>query len=950
MKESYIVKETGDLKSYIETSLQWSDDYHKDTFPRKKFKEYRRLAKKIEYSLQDRCSVAAYGESQVGKSYLMSSLLSSSNAQFVVKNKDREYSFVNEINPSGRNSTEIESTGLITRFTTADKNKKMADYIRIQNLSVPDLLMLIVDSYYSDVKINAKQSLSPNSINDNLHSLQELWKSKYQKQDIIGEDDIRDIQEYMVEVIGVGASSVLNSDFFDVVADNIKYVSMDHWVDVFELLWNKNEHFCKIFTTLIKEYQKIGFRTEVYVPFDAILREKGTLLQVQWLDLVCGKEVQDIDFPVLNTDIYDENEKLIASDFPKTYLSAFAAEVVIVLPGDVLKERPFLAHVDLLDFPGARNRLDKIEDDIDYKNDMPEMLRRGKVAYLFNKYVRTRRISSIMFCHHHSQKKANLGNTIKDWIEKTVGLTPKIRTKNLKILDNISPLFVIATKFNKDLSKRGTESAGKLANHWERFTKVLPEIIGSSQWFEQWQERDNKFVPFQSIYPLRDFYWSGIGPERSALFEGYSDGSQTPKSGETKLHEQEGYPNYFQDLHDSFINLPFVQRHFADPEQTWKDVMEINKDGSEPIINDIDRISTHLSELRVLMYLEELRTIKKEIQDTLNGYYEPDSDEDKLKRTQLVMNRVRARMLLNMASDPQVFGKILDCLMISPREIRKIAKDIIVLKKDIPKDIPGINLIRFTVGITPDDNKEVRLQKLLAYNAMSTKEELDEEYADKDYSVDDIISGEEEFCATVSDVLTKHIIEFWIDYLNSSISALGKYLPFTEEIVLMYQTLLQKLGVKKRISENIARYDKMFETKERLNAIADYASLELNNFISTVGRRYMSEENLKEISEKALRCNVNLDLTAQGIEATRKKQPVVDALNALDESFDIMRKPGFNESDMQTLRRLPLWDNFQRWQNLLLIGLLLASGVSTKDPAENQAVKELIEKINLLYS
>ncbi|OUN67651.1 virulence factor SrfC family protein, partial [Barnesiella sp. An55] len=175
------------------------------------------------------------------------------------------------------------STGLITRFTTADKNTKMADYIRIQNLSVPDLLMLIVDLYYSDVKINAKQSLSPNSINDNLHSLQELWKSKYQKQDIIGEDDIRDIQEYMVEVIGVGASSVLNSDFFDVVADNIKYVSMDHWVDVFELLWNKNGHFCKIFTTLIKEYQKIGFRTEVYVPFDAILREKGTLLQVQWL-------------------------------------------------------------------------------------------------------------------------------------------------------------------------------------------------------------------------------------------------------------------------------------------------------------------------------------------------------------------------------------------------------------------------------------------------------------------------------------------------------------------------------------------------------------------------------------------------------------------------------------------------------------------------------------------
>lgn len=938
------------LLSVIGDSLNWANEYKKDSFPKKKFKEYRRIVKTIKNSLQSRCSIAAYGESQVGKSYLMSSLLSLDGLPFEVEYDGKKYNFVNEINPSGGNSTEIESTGVITRFTTKndnpkDKNDFHKKYVKIRNFSVSDLLMLLSDSYYNDVKINAKKCLTPDKINENLQVFSEYWKSKRHSQTILIEDDIRDLQEYMIEVIGVGAGNVLNSDFFDIVSENIEYIPIEQWVNVFELLWNKNENFCRIFRTLIDEYQKINFQTEIYVPYEAILRENGTLMQIQWLDLACGKPIQGIKFKVLTTNVYDKNGEIITSDYPKTFISALAAEIVIVLPQINDERRRFLTEIDLLDFPGARNRLDNIEEDIDYINIMPEMLRRGKVAYIFNKYVRTRRISSIMFCHHHSMKKANLGNIIKDWVERTVGLTPKDRMKYLKGLDNISPLFFIATKFNKDLSKRGSEKPGNLADHWERFTTVLPEIIGASQWFDSWVEKDGKYIPFKSIYPLRDFYWSSCGPERSGLFEGYMEYSK-----ETNFKEQEGFPQYFEELRKSFLNLPFADKHFVNKEQTWNDVMDINKDGSEPIIRDIRTIAGHLHNHRESIYLEELKRVQKEILETLNRYYEPESDSDKLQRTQLVANRVRARMLINMASDPQVFGKIIDCLMISPKEIRKIAKDIIVLKRDIPKDIPGINLIRFAVGITPDDNKENRLQKLLSYHAMKTREELDEEYADKNYSVDDIISGEEDFCATVSDVLTKHIINYWMEYLNDSISSLSCYLPFTEEIVLMYQTLLQKFGIKKQISLNIARYDKIFGTKERLNAIADYTALELNNFISTVGRKYMTELHIQEIEKKASICNIKLDLSAQGIEVTRKKQPLVDALNALDASVDIMRKPEFNEVDMQTLRQLPLWDNFQRWQNLLLIGLILSSGVSTKNPEENQAVKKMIDVTNSLYS
>lgn len=946
---SKIINNIDEQINIIQSSLEWANKYNKGAFPKREFKEYRRQARKIKYSLVNRCSIAAYGESQVGKSYLMSSLLSTPDCPFEIKFNNKAYSFVNEINPSGGNSTEIESTGVITRFTTESKNSHDKDLVKIQNLSIADILMLIVDSYYSDVKINAKKSLTSEQINLELLKFKEIWKSNKHVQIVLDEDEIRDIQDYLIEVVGVSASSVINSNFFDMVSENIKYISADSWPELFELLWNKNENFSRIFRTLLSEYKKINYQTEIYVPYEAILRENGTLMQIQWLDLVCGKTLDGIELPVLTTNVHDKTGNLIASNFPKTYLSAFAAEITLILPSTIEETRPFLKHVDLLDFPGARNRLDKIEDEIDYTNDMPEMLRRGKVAYIFNHYVRTRRISSIMFCHHHSMKKANLGNIIKDWVEKTVGLTPSIRKRNLKDLDNISPLFIIATKFNKDLSKRGTEMPGKLANHWERFTRVLPEIIGSAQWFENWQEDNGGFHPFKSIYPLRDFYWSSCGPERSGLFDGYSDGTNGPKSKEVKLHIQEGYPEYFEDLYKSFIELPFVQKHFSNPIQTWEDVIGINHDGSEPIIRDISKISEKLYNHRESICLDELRQMQNSIFGILDGYHDPEDDASKNIKLKSVSSKIKTRLFLAVAEKPEIFGRIIDSLMIETEIFRKIAKNIIVLRTETPKDYTAINFLRAMIGINPNDNKETNINKLCKFFNVASREDLEEEFANKDYTIDEVISDEQEFCATESDVITKHILQCWTEHLNNSVKALSEYIPYPEEVILSFQTLLKKLGIKERISFNIAKYEKMFSINERLNAISDYASLELNNFISTVGRKFMNDEHINEIKEKAERCGIYVDLSAQGIESSRKKQSLNSALAALDDSADILKQPSYSQSDMDTLRRLPLWDNFQRWQNLLLLGMILSSGVSTKDPVENQSVKELIDRTNSLY-
>lgn len=937
----------------VQSGLEWAKKFAKDNFPVKDFKEYRRQAKKIRKALDSRCSAAAYGESQVGKSYLMSSLLSSAEAPFVVENEGKIYSFVDDLNPSGGNLTKIESTGVITRFTSEPaSNEAIRKYVKITNLSITDIILVIADSYYNDVVIDPDTRLSASKINEKLQGMQSVYADKTVRQNYIEEDDVRDIQEYFHRVIGNNASAVDESNFFNVVAENIQHIPVDKWPDVFSLLWNENQNMKKLLANIITEYAKIGFRTTVYVPFAAILRRNGTLLQIQWLDLICGKENKEIDLPVLTTDVYDETGNLIASDFSKAFLSALTAEITLHINDKIVAQRPFLKHIDLLDFPGARSRLQKIEGDLEFVSDMPELLRRGKVAYLFTNYVRNRKINSLLFCHHNDQKsESSIGNSIKAWVEEVVGSNPQERMKRLSNTDFVSPLFFVATKFNIDLAKNSNDRPDGLTNHWRRFTDVIPEIIGSYQWFDSWIERQGVNVPFQNIYPLRDFFWSGnSGAGKSNLFTGYNEGKNgTTPSEETGYVEYADFPDYFRSLKDSFVKHPFVASHFQSPDKAWDSFATPCNDGSLPIIDALSRIAPRLDAAREAEYGKELKTYIDKAINSLMAYYEPDNDEAKSEKTKRIVARVKARLFMSVGANPEVFGRILDSLMVHPEKFRKIARDILVLKTETPRDFSVINFIRANAGIDLSASRETNLKRLLDFFGAISEDDVTEELAAQGLTIEDIVSGEENFCATVSDVITKHILGYWMENLDNSLPFLNTQLPFAEEVVMAFKTLVKTLGIRKKISEKIALYQNMFEQEELLNAISDYAALVLNNFISTVGRKYMTDAHINEIREKALRCGIEVDLSQEGIEPIRKRQELTSVLEALDRSTEIITSSHAG-TDLQLLRKLPLWDNFHRWQNLLTIGMILSSGVSTKDPKANLAIKEIIDNANQIYA
>lgn len=927
----------------INDTLKWANDFNKESFPVAQFKDYRRKLKKIREAVQENCAAAAYGESQVGKSYLMSSLLSSADSPFHILNNGKEYNFIDELNSSGGNNNKVESTGVITRFTIKKLSPEVSHLVRIRNLSVVDIILLLADSYYNDLKLPAS-SFTHDTVNKALEEFAATVDKKGDTQSYITEDDIQDIADYMNDVIGNPASAVNNSNFRNILGPIIQYVSPDRWVEVFSLLWKRNEDMNRLFNTLLEAYRKLDFKTEIYVPFDAVLRRKGTLLKIEWLDTVCGIQPELFPGEEATIDIYDSKGNLLVHDFNKGELSALIAEISFEISEKLAESRPFLKKIDLLDFPGARSR-EKINEK-DLAPMLPTILRRGKVAYLFNKYSRNYRISSVLFCHHNDQKtEPTIGDAIAYWISDNIGDSPERRAEQIRATRQISPLFMVATKFNIDLERTKTDTPDNRENlekHWDRFDTVIPEIIKPNRWMDEWMKsvETGSVVPFRSIYPLRDFYWSG----KNGIFEGYSDGQV--KSDEKRRAIYPDFPDYFDCLKESFVNNEFVKTHFINPSIAWESFATVNNDGSKPIIRDLNIISEVLDRARQKKFNDELRKVRNSMEKHLQVYYEPEDLESKNKKLKKIAGAIRRSLMMAISADPSAFGQIIDSLMVSPEKLRNIAYDVIVYHIETPKDFGVVNFYRASAGIDMNESREENLQRLLDYLYLENEEEAEEYFRQTGFKLEDVLSDDVQTLTSLGEVVTKHIVEYWMNFLNETSKELTERLPYADEVIYMFINLFRKLEVAKKMAEKIKSYIEVFPENEQPNAIGDLAALTLNNFVSTVGRDYLPDESLHVIKEKAMLCGMtNIDVSESGKPGKRRPQPLMEILKVFDDSANIINQ---ERIDIGRLRRLPFWSNYQKWENFIIIGLIFSAEISKVDPRCNETVKTLLDQLSTL--
>ncbi len=901
----------------------------------------RRKLNKKKISLEGNPAAAMYGESQVGKSYLISSLLSEEGKPFSITDEnDVVHNFIEEINPPGGGS---ESTSLVSRFSVNYKPTNHKFPVKAVLLSPADIVLVLCDSFYNDINLKTSQNihfLSTDEINEAVFQLKERMKDRSVQQKIFSEDDVLDMQDYFAEYFQK-ADKVIDSKFFEEVSLLISKSTPNDWKDIFSLLWNKNYIFTTLLGELIDEYQKLHFSNEVYLPIESVLYAYGTLLDVKRLREIYSVPDKIEPYYTPNTKLFlpKTNEELV---FTKSFLCALTAELVFSQSETLLNSKPFLKETDLLDFPGARSRMEKPLEAIENKT-IPDLLLRGKVAYLFNKYSDAEKINILIFCAKHEQTAQRImPRMLNNWIYKVVGDTAEKREAFVS-KSKISPLFVIGTFFNINLAynplqDKADGTGTPLSNRWlQRFSTTLEKEYFEKvtySWFENWTKSQSDF---QNIFLLRDFEKSETP---SNLFKGFN-------ANKRELHEvpTPQYPNFRQDLRQSFLDYDFVKRHFANPVESWDEAASINKDGTKLIINKLTIAANNITIARREKTLFELNEISTAILNELLKYFHSRDKDEELQKAKNTAGDIQFKLATAFSADKiKDYGQLMKELMLDESTVLELfRKQIDALEHRDVVNMDIYSTYRIEVPVEKDDTADKYFERLCVRYERTTeerKEEFRAELEAKQIDLEELIKGNSDLIKNNAQQLSEALLEFWFEYVTLNDK------PFIHKILGqdssldnikdMYQKLFKKLGIAKRIAEKIRRYvDGHNKTDLPYEIVADISAELLNKCINTVGFEYLDNSEINDLRLANDQNNLGLVLD---INTNSTETSVEELFTRIENWTDII------QTQPEEMKSLPSYRNYLAWSNRLKVGFVSVCDIPNYDVTANANLGKIIDE------
>lgn len=926
----------------------------------------RRVLKKIKNTYNVNPAVALYGRSQCGKSHLSSSLLSADGTPMKVVDRvnGKQYEFLTQLNPPGNG----EATGLITRFTTKKQDGITAEYpVHVRLMSVKDIVLMLCDGYYRDYE--KRKSFNEDEVANLLTNLKE--NKKTHRQHYLSEDDLGEIEEYFGNFFSGKYQSLLSVDYFGELSLIIEYLDENDVVRSMNMLWNEDENLSGIFRQFFAACKMVDFAHDAYISFEELVnnpKEFYSLLDVRWLNL---KKEETCAMSKVCCLTPQGGQNVVA--ISKAYLAAICAEVVLeVVPpkeGDTGEKvgyiRSILEHVDILDFPGARARGGVFE----IKGNEGELLRRGKVAYSFNKYSSERNINALMFCWHPDIFDAKpMQDVLHRWITVSIGRDEKERSNYLKGM-KVPPLFFVGTMFNLHLQSKTNDRKDNpeaLDDRWKKWfgDQLSKDIIGIPSnpsevsqaegiryhdWFESWTlEQPN----FDNIYLLRDFRYS------QSIFDGWTEqgGCETGRRPNYELYE-----DFYRKLRDSFLNASFVQKHFKDAAIRWDEASEPNCDGSLTIARNLASIVESIANIATTKNKNDVMEAVENVVEELNKHYYSTSSEEAMRQACDAAAGLQAAFDNN-CGNPEYFGQYYGLLMkefaIAEDDVKKVFDEVVGTTH------PESNMGRYLYiymkapNIDPSNSYKVNLEILSNAYGFSNIEKC-EQYFKNDLGVDleDLFRNNSFGLQSLSQIMVSHLKSYYFDThlkINHK-DALRTLLPGKtyDDVVGMLLALFEKFDIDKKIEAAIHHYVDAFgvQVEEITGMVSDMCSEMINKFVLSVGYDYYKDQEgvvdtLKQANEQH-----NIQLSFKFVE--QKRQPMSDehvakALDKMceltDERIMYLRKTSPEEAENELAEAYPFYGKGCRWRDLMKMGFVLTKDIPTYDIKANAKLGEIIEK------
>ena len=470
-----------------------------------------------------------YGPSQAGKSYLSSKLAEDKNGKLTVQlNSDCD--FLAKINPEGGR----ESTALVTRFSVGREKLNKAFPVSAALMSDSDIICLLANSFNKD----SDAPLYPGT-EKIIERLSELNLNTAPVSSAMPLDDILNLENYLDKHVFDKATNENFGEIWTYLTDNYLFLDLAERAKLFSLLWSDNPHLTELYTLLSDFRGKIGGNQAVLLPEDCLLPRETSIIDVDILRIGLIKKDTSQVVQLLNSDGQEV-------EIPRYVASALTSELKLYINQPAIS---LFGKVDLLDFPGARSRIksgsvniEKVE-----KEEIADLFLRGKIDFLFQKYVENQQIDALILCIPPDPMNViGLPQLISEWVQLNTATDGPIPPS----------LYFILSKFDVHLPDKPGRSDDDSVRFSNSLDTALLQPFGLSKksWIFNWNGKrfKNVFPIRNPNFPIEGFFEYEFGQEVSVV-----------KSKLERLNQ----------LREGFTKSEVINNHVKDSDKKWSSLI-----------------------------------------------------------------------------------------------------------------------------------------------------------------------------------------------------------------------------------------------------------------------------------------------------------------------------------------------------------------------------------------
>ena len=496
-------------------------------------------------------AVAVYGASQAGKSLFVGRLLESRRQGETVLGFDPkdapipDLDFLNDFNPQGGG----EATAVVTRFTLGkgltDGMKADGFPIMGRLLSRSDLLKSMARGFKGECRSDDQEHVWDGTeveslLKDNLH--------RNYPSDVVDTDwrlDICEAHDFLVKEYCDRSIAVSE----DALADLMRRYPLNHegYIKLCcQLFWYDLDLLNDLFVKLLRLRDDVGGESDlVFMEWDVIPYILDSLAP----DEFKHKRLPHTKWKDFGADRKDGKLLVGKGGGSRLNLRLFQGlicELVIPLYADNLTDevRNLFETADVLDIPGAvgdagRARLsaDQLQEKAESSQTPPqfEILKRGRVGYLFEKYAAEKQIVSLAYMQRWGNitAKSEVGPQLDKWGKSTYGSAWPRAMGSSKETRNA--LFIAMTQLDKECSWIAAPKT-------EVFDGIIHGQLASNLHFMMGFGGDS--TPFDNVYLMRH-------PGKTDTNPAFEDA------------------NHEETWKNEFLDSSAVKKHLASPGEKW---------------------------------------------------------------------------------------------------------------------------------------------------------------------------------------------------------------------------------------------------------------------------------------------------------------------------------------------------------------------------------------------